>query len=104
MRLNGVKAEVGTVIGYHKEAQRFLTVYSVDSDGCDLRFSTSEELTAIGTREPRSVTEHLGVPLRMTSYGPARMFGPRPRVKPKVVNKRKAKEIFRAAWNTGQGI
>lgn len=106
MRLNGIQAEPGTVIGYSIKDQRFLSVESSGEDVTSiygelesrpfvtLRFSTPEELTAIGTRAPRSVTEHYGIPSRMTPYGPVKMYGPRPRVKPKVITKREAKRIL----------
>lgn len=104
MRLNGIQAEPGTVIGFSIRDQRFLTVDKVDvaghGNGCELRYSTPEELTAIGTREPQTVTEHYGIPSRMTPYGPVKMYGPRPRVKPKVINKREAKRILQEYQNT----
>jgi len=104
MRLNGIVAEPGTVIGYHQRTKRFLTIDKVDKNDCELRYSTPEELTAIGTREPRSVTEHFAIPLRMTPFGPARMFGPRPKVKPQVVTKKQAKRFVQEFNNRYPGI
>lgn len=101
MRLNGIHAAPGTVIGIETRTERFLAIDHYEGDTAILRYATSIELTAIGTREPRSVTEHLGIPQRMTPFGPARMFGPRPYVKPKVINKREAKRILAmgSRWN-----
>lgn len=97
MELHGICAAEGTVIGYHEKEKRFLTVDSHDfttpATTMHLRYATSEELTAIGTCEPRSVVEHLAIPQRMTPFGLARIFGPRPYVKPKVVTKREAKRF-----------
>lgn len=100
MTLHGICAPEGTVIGLDFHSGRFV---AVSAESCDfvtptsemvLRFATPEELNSIGIREPRSVCEHLGIPLRMTPYGPARMFGPRPRVKPKRLSKSEARRIL----------
>lgn len=85
MQLNGITPRPGTIIGYHWRAKKFLIVDHVDDDGCVLRFATSLEMNKVGTYEPMSVTEHRGVARRSTPYGLARMFGPRPFVKPQVV-------------------
>lgn len=98
MKLNGIVAPEGTVIGLDYHSGRFVAVESYDfmppAATVNLRFATPEELSAIGTREPRSVCEHDGIPLRITPYGPARLFGPRPRVKPKRLSKSEARRIL----------
>lgn len=92
MRLNGITPQPGTIIGYHWREKRFLIVDHVDDDGCIVRFATSLEMNAVGTKEPLSVTEHRGVARRLTPYGLARMFGPRPHVKPEVVHRRASRQ------------
>lgn len=100
MKLHGICAAEGTIIGVDFHSGRFVAVQDHDfmtpATTMNLRFATSAELAAIGTREPRSVTEHLGIPLRITPYGPARMFGPRPFVKPRKVSKSEAKRWLAA--------
>lgn len=103
MRLNGIYAWPGTVIGVEFHSGRFVSVDAstgalpdAEEKWVRLRFSTGEELSAIGTREPRSVCEHEGIPLRMTPYGPAKIFGPRPRVKPRRISKSEAKRFLSA--------
>lgn len=97
MKLHGIAAPFGTVIGIDYHSGRFVVPDNYDfgtpATTMNLRFATGDELSAIGTREPRSVTEHRGIPQRMTPYGPARIFGPRPFIKPKQVTKREAKRM-----------
>lgn len=98
MKLHGICAPEGTIIGVDFHSGRVVAVESHDfttpAITMNLRFATGDELAAIGTREPRSVCEHEGIPLRMTPYGPARLFGPRPRVKPRKISKSEAKRFL----------
>lgn len=76
MRLNGVKAEPGTIIGMEKESFRFVAVDNVDIEGVELRYAKAEEVTREAfNHEPRSVAEHYAIPRRMSPYGLIRQFG-----------------------------
>lgn len=84
--------DVGSVIGYHHKAQRFLSVAQITQGEVLLRWSTPEELTRIATREPTTVIEHQGIPNRITPFGIVKMYGPRPILKPKRVTRRRQRE------------
>lgn len=83
MRLNGIYAEPGTIIGIDFRSKRFLAVdfvesYSMDPE-CVLRFATAEEVRPQSFKhEPRSVVEHQGIPRRASVYGIIRQFRPTP--------------------------
>lgn len=95
MRLNGIHAEPGTVIGVDFRTKNFLVVdendqYEVttfgdpepkfiNGRGMQLRFATEEESRPQAFKhEPRSVTEHRGTKRRMSVYGLIRQFHPTP--------------------------
>ena len=80
MRLNGIHAEPGTIVGVHYRTKRLLTAISNDDEGMVVRYSTAEEVSAEKFRhEPRSVTEHMAIPRRMSPYGLIRQYAPTPR-------------------------
>lgn len=79
MRLNGIQAEPGTVIGVHYRNKNFLTVVGEDDGGVVVRHSTEDEVRPQSFKhEPRSVTEHHGIKRRMSPYGLIRQFKPTP--------------------------
>lgn len=79
MRLNGISAEPGTIIGVDFRSKRLLTMVGEDDGGMVIRYSTAEEVTPDNfQRVPRSVTEHRAIPRRMSAYGLIRPFKPQP--------------------------
>lgn len=95
MRLNGIHAKPGTIIGIDHRSKRFLAVDSIDrieittwgdlspkyinGRGIELRFATAEEVRSQSFKhEPRSVVEHRAIPRRMSVYGLIRQFHPTP--------------------------
>lgn len=84
-RLNGITAEVGTIMGYSKNLGAFVSVAETGNDHILLKRATAAEMSQLGMREPSTVAEHSAIHRRMTPYGLARLFGPRPRVKPQIV-------------------
>jgi hypothetical protein len=83
MRLNGIKAEPGTLIGMDYKSLRFVVVDSVDySFGFEmnLRFATAEEVNpeVLRFKNPRSVAEHRCIKRTQTPYGLVRRFKPMP--------------------------
>lgn len=78
MRLNGIEAEPGTVMGLHFREKRLLIVdEEFHFHPMILRFNSEDEL--IPKREPRSVAEHHLIPRKMTPYGLVRQYTPNPR-------------------------
>jgi hypothetical protein len=76
MRLNGITAEPGTIIGLDTIHQRFL---AIADEHMNLRFATAQEATSNAfMHDPRSVVEHLGIPLKPSPYGMVRRFKPVP--------------------------
>jgi len=68
-RLNGIKAEPGTVLAMSAKEMDFLVVHSVDDHGVVVRRATPDEMTAMQFGEPRSVVEHRAIPRVLTPYG-----------------------------------
>lgn len=80
MRLNGIHADPGTIVGVHFRTKRLLTVVSNDDEGVVVRYATAEEVTAERFKhEPRSVAEHRAIARRMSPYGLIRQYAPQPR-------------------------
>lgn len=76
MRLNGIQAEPGTVIGLHAREKKLLIVTEVDQSGVELRFNVGDE--QLSKREPRSVAEHDMIPKKLTPCGLVRQYKPTP--------------------------
>jgi hypothetical protein len=86
MRLNGIVAEPGTIIGLDTVHQRFL---AVADEHMNLRFATAEEVTPRAfMHEPRSMAEHLAIQKRVSPYGMVRRFKPVPVTPVKIEFKR----------------
>lgn len=76
-RLNGIHGEPGTIIGYHKQTEKFLAIAEQDERGCTIRHATDAELKSIGYLkgiEPRSITEHRAVARMGSPYGLVRQW------------------------------
>jgi hypothetical protein len=87
MKLNGIHAAPGTVIGVDMRSLRFVVadVCSLDemeSGSLPLCYATAEQISFQALmREPRSVAEHHGIRRTSSSYGLVRQFKPSPRVR-----------------------
>lgn len=59
-RLNGIHAEVGTVLGPKEVTREYVVVTGNDEAGVTVGYATPEDLQAVRdrTRDARSVTEH----------------------------------------------
>lgn len=82
MRLNGVYAPPGTVIGIHFRDQRFLVADVCDTSDLQtrtlpLRWARADEVAphVLRHREPNSVTEHQALATVSTPYGRAKVIG-----------------------------
>lgn len=71
MRLNGVFAPEGTLLGIFPN---FVTVVSNDYRGVEVRKATVDEMSTRRTEAPNSITEHRMIPRRMSPYGLIRQF------------------------------
>lgn len=83
MRLNGITAKPGTIIGIDFRSKRFLAVAGDGPKGAQgtlpLRFAYSDEVRPQSFKhEPRSIAEHQGIPRRASVYGMIRQFKPTP--------------------------
>lgn len=58
-RLNGVHADVGTVLGPKEVTREFVVVTGNDERGVTVGYATQADLDGILGREPRSVSEHI---------------------------------------------
>ena len=77
MRLNGIQAEPGTIVGTHFRTKRALISVSVDDDGTVVRFARDDEVTSNALmHSPRNVAEHTAITKRLTPYGLVRRFQP----------------------------
>lgn len=89
MRLNGVHAPVGTLLGgatKYSKIQVLVTVVENDERGVVVRRATDEELRPEAFQHaPNSLSEHHAIPLRQSPYGLIRQFGPREKTPVKIV-------------------
>jgi hypothetical protein len=81
MRLNGVYAEPGTLIGMHQRDFRPIIVSHVSKPHIPqsvlIDYATNEDVI-VRHEPPRSVAEHHAIPRRMSPYGLIRQYAPVP--------------------------
>lgn len=68
-RLNGIKAEPGTVLAVSLRTMEFLAVDSCDDHGVVVRHASPEDMTQMQYGEPRSNAEYHAIQRVSTPYG-----------------------------------
>jgi hypothetical protein len=102
-RLNGIKAEPGTVLAMSNRELDFMAVDSCGNHGVVVRRATPDEMTAMQYGEPRSIAEHHAIPRVPSVYGLVRKIQhPSPTPQPQELSKG-AKDQLRADILRAQG-